>query len=176
MQSSLNDLSQKDDIDRTVFHKCCLDQNPRLLKLNLFKVETNTILKSEIAKNIAHFLNMQDKFYNTPLQLACIYNFEVRVDDKLEIIKELLKNGADPNVYNRYSGFTPLHWASRYGEVEIIEMLLEAGAHEYTPDSKGFRPLDYAGMFKHYEAMNILINKSLENIKHYRVNKIFRKS
>ena len=112
---------------------------------------------------------MQDKFLNTPLLLASIYNYEVRKEDKLEIIKSLLDNGSDPNVYNLYSGFTPLHWAARYGEVKIIRMLLNSGAHEYTPDHKGFFPIDYAGKFNHQEAMKILINVSLENIKKYEV-------
>ena len=37
-QSILNDMKQVDKIKRTVIHKCCLDQNPRLLKLNLKKI------------------------------------------------------------------------------------------------------------------------------------------
>jgi ankyrin repeat protein len=48
----------------------------------------------------------------------------VRKEDKKNVIRILLDNDADPNVYNKYSGFTPLHWAARYGEVEIIQMLL----------------------------------------------------
>ena len=43
-QSILNDLKQADKIKRTVFHKCCLDQNPRLLNLNLKKIQMNTLI------------------------------------------------------------------------------------------------------------------------------------
>ena len=58
-QSILNDLSAKDKVGRTVFHKCCLDQNPRLLELNLFKVAKNTIKDSDIQReeNTKFFLN-----------------------------------------------------------------------------------------------------------------------
>ena len=111
---------------------------------------------------------------NTPLLLACIYNYEVRREDKLEITQELLDNGSNPNVYNLYSGFTPLHWAARYGEVKIILMLLEAGAHEYCPDHKGYSALDYAGKFNHTEAMKILITVSIENIKKFRTESKFK--
>jgi ankyrin repeat protein len=61
------------------------------------------------------------------------------------------------------NGFTPLHWAARYGEIEIIKALCEykfedslsgvdegqvMGACEYMPDMNGFTPLDYAGKFE----------------------------
>jgi hypothetical protein len=28
-----------DNLDRSVFHRCCLEQNPRILKLNLNKIK-----------------------------------------------------------------------------------------------------------------------------------------
>ena len=61
----------------------------------------------------------------------------------------LLECGSDPNVRNKITGFTPLHWAARYGEIEIIKMLCDKGAVFYLPDNDGFTPLDYAGQFKH---------------------------
>ena len=47
-------------------------------------------MEGQKEENKAFFLNMQDKFLNTPLLLASIYNYEVRKEDKFEIIKLLL--------------------------------------------------------------------------------------
>jgi hypothetical protein len=77
-------------------------------------------------------------------------------------VELLLNRGADPNVRNMYSGFTPLHWAAKHGELHIVKLLCEHSdnpkfqAIEYIPDEHGNMPLDYAGFF--YE----------ENEKNYR--------
>ena len=54
---------------------------------------------------------------------------------------------------NVYTGFTPLHWCARYGELDNVKMLCEAGANECIPDLMGFTPLDYAGKFEHWDVV-----------------------
>jgi ankyrin repeat protein len=45
-----------------------------------------------------------------------------------ETVKTLLKNGADVNA-SQGDGMTALHWAARYGDLELTQMLLYAGAN-----------------------------------------------
>ena len=73
-----------------------------------------------------------------------------------------MENNANPNVCNKYSYWTPIHWAARYGEVENVEELLKPRylnrrAYEYYPDKKGFFPIDYAGFFENKEVVFLLI-------------------
>jgi hypothetical protein len=53
-----------------------------------------------------------------------------------------------------------MHWEARYGKLETIEMLFTCNAVEYIPDNRGFRPIDYAGKFKHYDVCKLLVEKS----------------
>ena len=108
---------------------------------------------------------MKDMFNNTPLLLACVYDYENRYEDQIKTIEILLKKKAQPNVQNKFSGFTPLHWLARYGKIEAVKMLLEdTNAKEYIPDNRGFRPIDYAGKFNHQEVILKLIDWSLKKI------------
>jgi ankyrin repeat protein len=74
------------------------------------------------------------------------------------VVKFLLKEGnANPNVQNPQTLFTPLHWAAVHGAESIVNILLDMGAKAYTPDKKGFFPIDYAGLFKKESVVRILI-------------------
>ena len=42
------------------------------------------------------------------------------------------------------TGWTPLHHASRNGQVEVITTLLAGGAHKTIEDENGKTPYDYA--------------------------------
>lgn len=44
------------------------------------------------------------------------------------IIKEILKAGTDPNIWDRYGYKTPLHYAVERGNSELVQALLDAGA------------------------------------------------
>ncbi|MFA6191966.1 MAG: ankyrin repeat domain-containing protein [Sulfurimonas sp.] len=64
--------------------------------------------------------------------------------DNIELVKYLIKHGADVNKTNRRSRFTPLMAASCYGRVEIVKILLEEGANKDAVDIKGFSATDFA--------------------------------
>jgi ankyrin repeat protein len=113
--------------------------------------------ESYFRQQFSELLNIEDKFNNTPLLLACVYDNELRQEDREKTIKILLDYGSNPNVRNKFTGFTPLHWEARYGKVKTLELLIEKGASEFVPDEKGFRPIDYAGKFEHLEATKFLI-------------------
>lgn len=153
-----------DQLGRTVFHKCCLDQNPRILKLNIEKLRATSQNFKDFEENLDNYINMKDIYNNTPLLLACVYNYEAKSADRQKTIDILLENGANPNCQNMYTGFTPMHWEARYGKEETIKSFIRYGAIEYIPDERGYRPIDYAGKFYETKAMKILIQTSVNKI------------
>lgn len=49
------------------------------------------------------------------------------------------RNIADINTKDHH-GFTPLHYASKFNDVEMIELLLRLGAKDSIPDDYGILP------------------------------------
>ncbi len=61
----------------------------------------------------------------------------------LEIARELLEHGADPNA-RQQDGFTPLQEAAHNGQEEMVRLLLEYGAEPTVASEDGRTALDYA--------------------------------
>ncbi|KAL7291380.1 hypothetical protein TKK_0014974 [Trichogramma kaykai] len=61
--------------------------------------------------------------------------------ERVEIIRILVRNGADPNLANA-RGSTPLHWAlSKARGRDLLELLLRRGANPNSVDARGSTPL-----------------------------------
>ena len=156
LETVMAELSYQDHMSRTIFHRCCLDQNPRILSLLFSKINRTAKTPEEQKKAkeaISKCLSSVDKYNNSPLALACIYSNPQKKDDKEEIVRLLLDYDADPNIPNKFTKFTPLHWAARHGEKKIIKMLCANKAQEFLPERKGCFPVDYAGLFRHKSAV-----------------------
>jgi truncated hemoglobin YjbI len=65
-------------------------------------------------------------------------------DDGLEVVRALVRAGADVNACGGLTRATPLHMAARRGSVGIAGALLECGAEIDARDSKGDTPLQRA--------------------------------
>jgi len=91
---------------------------------------------------------------DSPILLAATLN-------KLEILNELIANGADPDAKN-LNGITPLMIAADMGHVSIVEALLEAGADKYI-ELHGSTALDMAKDEGHSEVVRILEEAEAEN-------------
>ncbi|NTV13732.1 MAG: hypothetical protein HGA96_07370 [Desulfobulbaceae bacterium] len=73
----------------------------------------------------------------TPLMVAVINN-------KINMVKELVANGADINIIETEHGTTPFMQASLQKNYDIAEYLLKIGANKDTPDNKGITSRQHA--------------------------------
>ena len=75
----------------------------------------------------------------------------------IEIVEELLLNGADPNVQRR-DGYTPLMLAAWNGHLKVVKLLLGDGAqlHFRTKDSLQRNALELAKRAKHPDIVHLL--------------------
>ena len=61
--------------------------------------------------------------------------------------------------------WTPVHWAARHGDYELLELLLYKDAKAFTPDVKGRFPIDVAGYFEHKFTVKLLVQHSIKQFK-----------
>lgn len=69
----------------------------------------------------------------------------------VEFVKALLELGADPDVTS--TGDTPVHSAVMWDHLDIVEILLDAGANPNAQDVDGWTPLMYARSFAGVELL-----------------------
>ncbi|KAG5420952.1 AKR1 [Candida metapsilosis] len=111
-QSSLNDLPINEPTKPTE-----QDLNPELAKFMQYCQEGSLDLVKESLDSGS--IKVNDTFSDgiSGLHWACINN-------RLTLVKYLIENGADPNLYGGELRATPLHWACRNGLVYIVEYLI----------------------------------------------------
>jgi len=89
-------------------------------------------LNEEVRLLIARGANIEarDKFQQTPLIIACRLS-------NIDMIKQLLESGANPNVKNEW-GYGPLYYAACHiSNTEITKLLLDHGANPNCTDQSG---------------------------------------
>jgi ankyrin repeat protein len=129
-------LSKKDEEGRNIIHKYSLLQKKDILKSLIEKVQNIFVI------------NEQDDYGNTPLLLACKRNykfFNSTDNTRKNVLEILLKAGAKLNVFAKKNLWTPVHWLCINGDLESLELLTQYNALFFTPDYKGFFPIDLAG-------------------------------
>jgi|SRR3990167_1207819 len=94
-------------------------------------------------------LDTVDHYGNTPLYWASS-------NGHLEVVKYLLRAGADPNITNN-TGRTPLSWASYQGYLKIVKELLHAGADPDIARANGGTPLWWASYHGRLEVVKVLL-------------------
>ena len=94
--------------------------------------------------------NLQSELGNTPLN-----NRLHNLPEALELTKTLLGAGADPNLPD-YSQRTALHNAATVGRLEVVKVLVEAGAEVEARDRHGDTARGLASDFGHREVESFL--------------------
>ena len=72
-------------------------------------------------------------------------------------VKQLLDLGVNPNKVKNPLKTSPLHLAAESGHTEIVEILLEHGAHPNLPDIEGTTPLHLSIYYRHPATVEALI-------------------
>lgn len=104
-----------------------------------------------VKENLKKGFNHQHPVYRTNALLSASFY------GHYEIVKELLKYGADPNKRDYLTGNTSIFGAISYRNVEIQEMLLKSGANPNTYNDSGDFPLFLAFKNRDYESCKTLL-------------------
>ena len=86
----------------------------------------------------------------------------------LEFVNLLLSKGANPNAApdieddDDQKGFSALMRAAHYGEVEIVEALIAAGADLAQTDSDGAAAVHYAALHRHTDCLELLLDRGAD--------------
>ena len=75
----------------------------------------------------------------------------------LHVVRVLLENGANPNVWDK-NGRTALYAASSHGSLEVVRLLLKYGAEVGPENDKGRIPIQIASENGHHEVMKMLLD------------------
>ncbi len=94
-----------------------------------------------------------DNPYATPLIMACSGHTPAQV----EIVTQLLKAGADANLAMPDSGWTPLMAAASMDRIDLVSLLLEAGANADAKTSNGSTALAHACGLQSVESVDALL-------------------
>lgn len=119
-----SDIRAKDDIDgATTIHIASANGNNEVINILLNKDNT--------------LINEADSMKDTPLHWASIKN-------QTDTISLILANGADTKLTNS-DGNTVLHYAAMYGDVNTVNVLLEADSSlASVENNEGITPIYYA--------------------------------
>ncbi|MGA5540622.1 ankyrin repeat domain-containing protein [Mycobacterium sp. NPDC051198] len=84
------------------------------------------------------------------------------VDDKIDVLRGLIREGADINARDD-AGWTPLHFAADRGNLEVAEELLRAGADVNETNKLGEGPLFRAVAVGAQRDARLLVELLLDN-------------
>ena len=102
-------------------------------------------------------INLRDTYGDTPLQDTLSHVHSSPEGEEVEIVRQLLDHGADPNIPDRgYS--TLLHRASYSGWLEIARLLLRYGAKVDEMDGAGRTPFQVASSRGYHEVTKLLLD------------------
>ena len=96
----------------------------------------------------------QDDYQQTPLHKAA-------VNGQIEIVKFLIKHGADVNMRNNFDE-TALHTATFHSKIEAVKCLIKYGAQLNIKNQSGYAPLHLAALGGKINIAKCLIERSAQ--------------
>ncbi|NXI37972.1 ANKE1 protein, partial [Galbula dea] len=109
-------------------------EEPRKRYMNInYLVKAGDVLSLQKAFDEGVPVDIQDKYYKTPLMTAC-------ASGNTDIVQYLLEKGADVNATDNFM-WTPLHHACYNGHLDTAELLVKAGAAVNAPAAGNATPL-----------------------------------
>lgn len=150
-----------DGLGQTALHRCARDDNEQACRLLLSYNIDATIISlqgytaAQIAsENVVNILKNPPDTTDIEVQLL-----DASKTGDLETVQRIILN--NPNIVNcrdldgRHS--TPLHFASGYNRIAIVEFLLESGAEVHSSDKGGLVPIHNSASYGHFEVTELLI-------------------
>lgn len=89
---------------------------------------------------------------DTALHYACTYQL-------IDIIKILLKYGADPNIYEYENNLYPIYYSVIQNDIEITQLLINAGYNIQNQDIDGNTIIHYAILYNHINIIDFIFSK-----------------
>ena len=77
-------------------------------------------------------------------------------------LKKYIKKGYSLNICDQPTNWTPLHYASFYGNVEMVKFLIQNGLNVNAKTIGGSTPLQKAVDCNHFEVMKILVENGAD--------------
>ena len=117
--------------------------------------------EDDLKYSITEVVNAESKYGETPLLIASMLKNDRNPEQRYHFLRFILEQDAQVNCYNRYTFWTPMHWAARHGDIKLMELLMKNKAKAISPDATGCFPIDYAGKFDHTQAIKCLVDYSI---------------
>lgn len=155
------DVNALDGLGQTALHRCARDDNDQACRLLLSYNIDPTIISLQgytaaqlASENVLKILKNPPDTVDLEVQLL-----EASKTGDLETVQRIVLNNLHTVNCRDLEGrnSTPLHFASGYNRIAIVEFLLEHGAEVHASDKGGLVPIHNACSYGHYEVTELLI-------------------
>ncbi|WP_431127165.1 ankyrin repeat domain-containing protein [Flagellimonas flava] len=96
----------------------------------------------------------EDHLYNTVITAEINSFCKAIVQGDVDTVKKLIELGEDVN--KKSLGMAPIHFAARYNQTEILEVLIANGANVRKKCDKGYTAKKYAELSNAVDALRVL--------------------
>ena len=140
-----------------LYQYCSVTRYDKINWKNITKMLSDDLILSHVKRQIIQY--ECDAYGNNLLHLVC--RDSNMNGELLDTVRMFIKLGGSDAVLSTNRGSqTPLHFASRNGNIEVIRLLIDSGgtATVFAVNNGGQLPLHYASKERHVNAMKVLVD------------------